>query len=272
MGTPRDSPLGKATVYADRYDPALLYAVERAPQRALLGLGGTLPFAGGDAWTMWEAQWLDVTGRPQAAVVRFEVPATSPAIVESKSAKLYFTALNDTRFDGGDDYRATIVRDLSAATGADVRVELIAPDDARRLARAAPTGLCLDTLALQALHDAPDAAQLAVGDARVAETLVTQRFRSVCPVTGQPDYATLAIAYRGAAIDHAALYAYLIAFRRHPGFHEHCVERIFADVTSACAPDALGVSARFTRRGGIDISPWRRRGDAAILDVHTLVQ
>ena len=194
------------------------------------------------------------------------------AIVESKSAKLYFTALNDTRFDSGDDYRATIVRDLSAATAADVRVELIAPDDARRLARAAPAGLCLDTLALPALHAAPDAAQLAVGDVRVAESLVTQRFRSVCPVTGQPDYATLAIAYRGAAIDHAALLAYLVAFRRHPGFHEHCVERIFADVTSACAPDALAVSARFTRRGGIDISPWRRRGDAAILENPTLVQ
>ena len=105
-----------------------------------------------------------------------------------------------------------------------------------------------------------------------AETLVTQHFRSVCPVTGQPDYATIAIAYRGAAIDHAALHAYLVAFRRHPGFHEHCVERIFADVTSACAPDALAVSARFTRRGGIDISPWRRRGDAPLLALPTLVQ
>jgi 7-cyano-7-deazaguanine reductase len=276
MGTPDGSPLGKATVYTDRYDPGLLYAVERAPQRARLGLApgadARLPFEGLDAWTAWEAQWLDNDGRPQAAVVRFSVPAASPAIVESKSVKLYFTALDDTRFASAEAFRATVARDLCGATASDVRVDLIDPRDAAALARCAPAGTSLDALPLAQAHAAPDASQLRLAQGHADETLVTERFRSVCPVTGQPDYASVAIAYRGRAIDAAALRAYLVAFRHHPGFHETCVERIFVDIERACAPRALAVSARFTRRGGIDINPWRRRGDVAILERPTLVQ
>lgn len=265
MGTLPDSPLGKLTHYADRYDPALLYAVERAPQRDALGLRAPLPlpFSGADAWTAWEANWLDDSGKPQVGVVRFDVPASSPNIVESKSVKLYFTALNGTRFARAADYAATLARDLSAATAADVRVQLIEPRDYAMLTRVEADGQCIDDLPLRAHHAEPLASQLAIaaGGARVAETLTTRLFRSVCPVTGQPDYATVQIAYRGARIDRQALLAYLVAFRRHPGFHEHCVERIFVDVREACAPEALGVVARFTRRGGIDINPWRRMGD-----------
>ncbi len=272
MGTLRDSPLGKATHYADRYDPALLYVVERAPQRAALALGAALPFAGHDAWTAWEANWLDGTGKPQVAVARFYVPADSPCIVESKSAKLYFTALNQTRFVRADDYAATLRRDLSAATGADVPVQLIEPDDYALLARAEPAGVCIDRLALRACHDQPLAAQLVTGRDNAAETLVTRLFRSECPVTGQPDYATVQIVYRGARIDREALLAYLVAYRRQPGFHEHCVERIFVDIQAACAPDALGVVARFTRRGGIDINPWRHFGDVEAATRATMVQ
>jgi len=272
MGTPDGSPLGKATVYTARYDPGLLYAVERAPQRASLGLSSSLPFEGSDAWTAWEAQWLDTDGRPQAAVVRFSVPATSPAIVESKSVKLYFTALDDTRFATAEAFRATVARDLGNATGSRVRVDLVDPRDAAALARGAPAGTSLDVLPLAQAYAAPSAAQLRLAQGHADETLVTERFRSVCPVTGQPDYASIAIAYRGHAIDAAALRAYLVAFRHHPGFHETCVERIFVDVERTCAPEALAVSARFTRRGGIDISPWRRRGDVAILERPTLVQ
>jgi 7-cyano-7-deazaguanine reductase len=272
VGSVPDSPLGKATHYAERYDPALLYAVERAPQRDALGLRAPLPFEGADAWTAWEANWLDDTGKPQVAVVRFDVPATSGSIVESKSVKLYFTALNQSRFAHADDYRATLARDLSDATGSAVRVQLVEPHDYARLARHEPAGESLDDLPLRAIHDVPDAAQLAAGGAPVAETLVTRLFRSVCPVTGQPDYATVQVAYRGARIDRESLLAYLCAFRRHPGFHEHCVERIFVDIGRACAPDALGVVARFTRRGGIDISPWRRAGDVTLAAAPTAVQ
>jgi 7-cyano-7-deazaguanine reductase len=272
MGTVPDSPLGKATRYAENYDPSLLYTVERAPQREAIGLGSSLPFEGADAWTAWEASWLDGDGKPQVAVVRFDVPATSPGIVESKSVKLYFTALNQTRFANAGDYRATLARDLSAATGAEVGVRLVAPVDYALLARDEPPGESLDALPLRDHHDAPRAEQLAVGGAHVAQTLVTRLFRSVCPVTGQPDYATVQVAYRGARIDRESLLAYLCAFRRHPGFHEHCVERIFADIARACAPDALGVVARFSRRGGIDINPWRRMGDVTLATHPTSVQ
>jgi 7-cyano-7-deazaguanine reductase len=274
MGTAADSPLGKATVYGDRYDPALLYAVERAPQRAALGLteGAELPFAGGDAWTAWEAQWLDAQGRPQAAVARFEVPVTSPAMVESKSLKLYLTALNDTPFANTADFAATVARDVSIVVGAPVRVALCAVDDAQALARAAPAGERIDAEHIVAPRAAPDAAQLATCGGDAGERLVFTRFRSVCPVTGQPDYATVEIAYRGARIDRAALYAYLVAYRHHPGFHEHCVERMFVDVTRACAPAALSVVARFTRRGGIDINPWRATAALPLDLAPTLVQ
>lgn len=272
MGTLPDSPLGKATHYADRYDPALLYAVERAPQRDALGLTTALPFTGRDAWTAWEANWLDDTGKPRFGVLRFDVPADSPAIVESKSVKLYFTALNQTRFAHAADYTATLARDLSAATGAPVHVQLIEPGDYALLARDEPAGDCIDRLPLRAHYDAPQAAQLATAAGVADETLVTRLFRSVCPVTGQPDYATVQIAYRGARIDREALLAYLVAYRRHPGFHEHCVERMFVDIERACAPEALGIVARFTRRGGIDINPWRRRGDLVLATRPTIVQ
>ncbi|HEY5366819.1 MAG TPA: NADPH-dependent 7-cyano-7-deazaguanine reductase QueF [Casimicrobiaceae bacterium] len=272
MGTLPGSPLGKATVYADRYDPALLYAVERAPQRDALGIGAPLPFEGGDAWTAWEGNWLDADGKPRVGVVRFDVPADSRAIVESKSVKLYFTALNDTRFAHASDYTETLRRDLSAATGAPVRVQLIEPDAYAQLARAEPDGDCLDSLALRAQHATPARAQLATMAGTATEALYTRLFRSVCPVTGQPDHATVQVAYRGPRIDRGSLFAYLVAYRRHPGFHEHCVERIFTDIAAACAPEALGVVAHFTRRGGIDISPWRRRGDIALAMAPTSVQ
>ncbi len=261
-GTPPESPLGKATVYADAYDPALLFAISRAPQRETLGIdGGALRFEGADAWTAWETGWLDATGKPQVAVARFEIPCDSPRIVESKSVKLYLTSLNQARFAHADDCAATLRRDLSAATGSPVDVELILPADYARLARAEPAGQCIDALPLTATHDAPDASQLATLAGTADESLVSRLFRSVCPVTGQPDYATLQVAYRGTTIDRAALLAYLVAYRRHPGFHEHCVERIFVDIERACAPSALSVAARFSRRGGVDINPWRRRGD-----------
>lgn len=272
MGSLPESPLGKATHYTDRYDPSLLYTIERAPQRAPLVLSSPLPFEGADAWTVWEASWLDGSGKPQVAVVRFDVPADSSGMVESKSVKLYFAALNQTRFASGAEYAATLARDLSAATGSAIGVRLIQPAQYASLARAEPTGYDIDNAQLNALHEQPEPSQLAVGPDSVAETLVTRLFRSVCPVTGQPDYATLQIAYRGRQIDRSALLAYLIAFRRQPGFHEHCVERIFVDVERACAPQALGIVAHFTRRGGIDINPLRRRGDVTLATNPTTVQ
>jgi 7-cyano-7-deazaguanine reductase len=254
------SPLGHATTYADAYDPALLFAVERAPLRAEIGLGATLPFRGVDTWTAYELSWLDPTGKPQVAIATFAVPAASPCIVESKSVKLYLTAFNLARFAAAADVAATIERDLARATGAPVAVTLTLPEAFAALPHAELAGESLDGLPLAGAGVAPDPGALAARGAEVAETLCTRLFRSVCPVTGQPDYASVQLRYRGAAIDRAGLLAYLVSFRRHAGFHEHCVERIFVDVWQRCRPAELAVLARFTRRGGVDINPYRTSG------------
>lgn len=263
MGTIPDSPLGKAAHYPDRYDPSLLYPVERAPQRAELGIDATLPFAGTDRWTAWEATWLDVHGRPQVAIVTFDIPCTSPRIVESKSVKLWLTSLNHAVFATAESYRGTVQRDLAAATGAEPEVRVHLPADwPTALRRATPEGAPIDDVLPASLPAAPDASLLVAHDETVAETLRFAGFRSVCPVTGQPDFADVIVAYAGPRLDRAGLLAYLLGFRRHPGFHEHCVERIHVDVLRACAPSALRVEARFTRRGGLDINPVRHRGAA----------
>jgi 7-cyano-7-deazaguanine reductase len=253
-------PLGQPTAYPTRYDPALLFRVPRAPQRALLG-AEPWPLTGDDEWVAWEASWLHADGRPGIAALRFRVPSTSPAIVESKSVKLYLTALNDTMFASPGDYAATVQRDLSATTGANVDVELLTPAHYAQLARVPLAGQSIDDAPFT--HDAgaqPDPAWLATSDYAVDEALYTELFRSVCPVTGQPDYASIHVRYRGPRIDRGALLRYLVAFRHHPGFHEHCVEKIAIDLWQRCRPQAMTVAARFTRRGGIDINPWRHAG------------
>jgi 7-cyano-7-deazaguanine reductase len=261
LGTIPDSPLGKAARFPEAYDAGLLYPVERAPQRDALGLRGAPPFEGVDRWTAWEACWLDEQSRPRVAVATFAVPSTSPRLVESKSVKLWLASLGHVRFASADEFAATLRRDLSAATGADVSASVHLPVDwTRALARREPAGEAIDDATPVAMPDAPDAALLDCTGGHADETLLMRAFRSVCPVTGQPDMAEVAIAYRGPRIARAALYAYLLGFRRHPGFHEHCVERIFVDVDRACRPESLRVEARFARRGGVDINPLRSRG------------
>jgi len=252
----RASPLGHATTYADGYDAALLFPVDRAPLRAGLGLP-PLPFHGADLWTAYEMSWLDDSGKPQVAIATFDVPADSPRIVESKSVKLYLTAFNQTRFASAAAVAATIGRDVGAATGSVIGVALSPAEHLAMLPQGELPGECIDALPLSACADAPAPEALTSGGARVEQTLGTRLFRSVCPVTGQPDYASVQLRYRGPRIDAAGLLAYLVSFRRHPGFHEHCVERIYSDVWQRCAPEALRVYARFTRRGGLDINPWR---------------
>jgi 7-cyano-7-deazaguanine reductase len=251
------SPLGHATSYADAYDPGLLFPVERAPLRAELEWDPALPFRGSDCWTAYELSWLDSSGKPQVAIATFTLPADSRCIVESKSVKLYLTAFNQSRFSEPEAVAAALRRDLSAAAGAPVLVALTLPDGFAALPHAEMDGTCLDALPLYAVDDAPAPGALVVAGAVAAEALYTRLFRSLCPVTGQPDYASVQIRYRGPRIDAAGLLRYLVSFRRHAGFHEHCVERIFADVWRRCRPEKLAVLARFTRRGGVDINPWR---------------
>jgi 7-cyano-7-deazaguanine reductase len=257
VGRILDSPLGKATRYPDAYDPSLLYPIERAPQREALGLGGTLPFHGVDRWTAWETGWLDASDRPRSAIARFTVPCTSPRLVESKSVKLWLVSLNNARFDTPEEVRALLERDLSEAIGARVGFDLHLPARWAELTRGEIAGESIDDAMPNVLPAIPDPSLLRAGGATVEEALVSHAFRSVCPVTGQPDYACVTLRYRGAAIDRRALLGYLTGFRREPGFHEHCVERIFVDVQRECRPERLSVEARFTRRGGVDINPFR---------------
>jgi 7-cyano-7-deazaguanine reductase len=251
------APLGHATDYPDTYDAGLLFAVPRAPQRRALGLGDVLPFAGADLWTAFELTWLDRLGKPEIAIASFEVPASSPAIVESKSVKLYLGSFAQTRFADAAAVTAVIAGDLTAAVGAAVRVELLAPAKFGQLRIVELAGESLDALPVEIARYEIDPSTLLASGAAVAETLRTDLFRSLCPVTGQPDFASIAIAYRGPRIDRGGLLRYLVSYRSHAGFHEHCAERIFVDVMAACRCEALAVEARFTRRGGVDINPFR---------------
>jgi len=258
-----NAPLGHSVAYPSRYDPGLLFPIARAHNRASLNLSAPLPFAGVDIWNAYELSWLDPRGKPQVAMATFTVPADSPNIIESKSFKLYLNSYNQTRLDGPELLRERLAADLSAAAGGAVGVELIRPAEFGRLAMAELDGQYVDDLDVEIDTYTPDAGLLrcAAGPA-VSETLASRLLKSNCPVTGQPDWASVQIRYRGQPLDRAALLRYLVSFRDHAEFHEHCVERIYTDIMAACRPEQLTVYARYTRRGGLDINPWRSNAGA----------
>lgn len=262
MSTPNHHPLGKAVSYADRYDSDLLFPIPRAPNRVEIGIGATLPFYGVDVWNAYELSWLDARGKPGIAIAEFRIPATSPNIIESKSFKLYLNSFNRERLRGEDELHERLLRDLSAAAGAPVQVRLTAAEGFRGLALHELEGESIDGLALDIDdYGPPNAAHLRFDEEAgvIEESLVSNLLKSNCPVTGQPDWASLQIRYTGARIDRGGLLRYIVSFREHAEFHEQCVERIFVDVMRACAPRRLSVYARYTRRGGLDINPWRAR-------------
>ncbi|MEO7326346.1 MAG: NADPH-dependent 7-cyano-7-deazaguanine reductase QueF [Dokdonella sp.] len=260
MSPPSDSPLGRDVAYPDAYAPELLHAISRVPNRAELGIGATLPFHGVDVWNAYELSWLDQRGKPEIAIAQFRVPATSPNIIESKSFKLYLNGYNRARVANAGELQRRLAIDLSATAGIEVEVDLTS---AERFSAVTLSELAGDSIDGQALdiddYGPPNAAHLKLvenGDP-VEESLVSNLLKSNCPVTGQPDWASVQIRYSGRRIERAGLLRYLISFREHAEFHEQCVERIFVDVMRACAPLSLSVYARYTRRGGLDINPWR---------------
>jgi 7-cyano-7-deazaguanine reductase len=259
MSTPEHSPLGKSTVYADRYDPSLLFPIPRQGKRDEIGVAEPLPFHGVDIWNAYELSWLDMQGKPMVALAEFRVPATTPNIIESKSFKLYLNGFAQESLANAAALSALLQQDLSAAAGAPVEVKLH-PVHAERHAFHDLAGESIDALPVAIDHYGPPQAAFLQTDraaAVVEETLVSDLLRSNCPVTGQPDWGSVQIAYRGAPIDRAGLLRYLVSFRNHNEFHEQCVERIFVDVLRHCAPERLSVYARYTRRGGLDINPFR---------------
>lgn len=253
------SPLGRPVAYRDTYAPELLFPIERQLKRVELGLHpGALPFVGEDLWNAWELSWLDPRGKPVVAIGRFRVPASTPRLIESKSLKLYLNSFNQQKFADVDAVRDTIARDLSEAAGGGVAVE-IEPLWRRPLRNEAyPEGFCLDELDLDIDTYQPQPGFLsAAADGEVVETLYSHLLKSNCLVTGQPDWGMLVVRYRGPAIDREGLLRYVVSFREHNEFHEQCVERVFCDVLARCRPAELSVWARYTRRGGLDINPFR---------------
>jgi len=254
-------PLGRDTGYPDKYAPDLLCPIARADSRHALGIPAALPFQGVDIWNAWDLTWLAPGNRPVVATAEIVVPADSPSIVESKSLKLYLNSFSMSSFESLPVVAATLREDVAACVGIDVQVRImsIAANEARQIARLA--GTCLDTLPAEC-SDADVNADRLRADARtrVSEDLYTHLLRSLCPVTAQPDIGSLQISYRGPQIDRAGLLQYVVSYREHNDFHESCVERMFVDIMERCEPETLSVYARYQRRGGIDINPFRSCG------------
>ena len=258
------SPLGKPSEYTDTYTPSLLHSIERSDVRGTMDLtDAALPFQGEDVWMAYELSWLNSRGKPEVSAVRIKVPCSSPCIVESKSFKLYLGSLSQSRFAHRADVLSTLNSDLGIAFQAPVMVELIDLVQIPQIVHQAP-GTCLDGLdvKIDCYERSPKLLRLEDGQERVVkETLHTNLFRSVCPVTGQPDFATVVIQYLGRPMTRAALLAYLVSYRTHQAFHEAAVEQLFVDIKARCRPEQLSVSGRFLRRGGIDINPFRSNVD-----------
>ncbi|MGG7445821.1 NADPH-dependent 7-cyano-7-deazaguanine reductase QueF [Kosakonia oryzendophytica] len=256
--------LGKTTSYRDTYDATLLQGVPRSLNRDPLGLtANNLPFRGADIWTLYELSWLNAKGLPQVAVGHVELDYASLNLVESKSFKLYLNSFNQTRFASWDDVRATLERDLSACAQGQVTVALYRLDELEGQPVAHFHGTCIDDQDIDVDNYAFDAALLtdAASGKVVEETLVSHLLKSNCLITHQPDWGSVQIQYRGPKIDREKLLRYLVSFRHHNEFHEQCVERIFTDIQRFCQPEKLSVYARYTRRGGLDINPWRTNTD-----------
>ncbi len=252
------TPLGKFSQYPQHYDPALLCPLPRATGRSALNIVATLPFSGVDLWTAYEISWLDILGKPQVAIGEFAIACDSTFLIESKSLKLYLNSLNQQCFANRSEIAGTIARDLRAACAGDVDVALFTLADYQSRSGGGFSGQCLDNLAVTCTDYQPNADLLGVcGETLQSETLYSDLLKSNCPVTSQPDWASIQISYRGRPIDHAGLLRYIVSFRNHADFHEHCVERIFLDIQRRCQPQQLRVYARYTRRGGIDINPLR---------------
>lgn len=256
---PEDSPLGKSSAYVTQYEPSLLFPIARQGKRDELGLKGTLPFYGVDIWNAYEVSWLNLRGKPQVAIVTVTVPADSPNIVESKSFKLYLNSFNQTRLAGTDALLELLRADLSAGFGSAVQASLTLPGDFGKFRMGELDGLLLDRLDIEVDEYSPNPALLTANfsEASVEETLLSHLLKSNCLVTGQPDWGSVQIHYAGPQIEQEGLLRYLIGFREHNEFHEQCVERIFTDILQHCKPQKLAVYARYTRRGGLDINPWR---------------
>jgi len=248
------SPLGQTTEYTETYSPHLLFPVPRSLTRDKLGIGSTLPFKGIDIWNGYEISWLSSSGKPIVAMATFIFPCSSPHLIESKSFKLYLNSFNGSSFNSFDEVSQLMKNDLSCATQSDVDVHLFPPTE---LQLGEFSGLCLDDLEITTNTYQVESNFLKTAPHPVEETLYSNLLKSNCLATGQPDWGSVLIHYQGNQIDHEGLLKYIISFRNHAGFAEHCVEQMFHDIMMKCQPKKLSIYCRYTRRGGLDINPFR---------------
>ena len=255
----QDSPLGKNSAYISQYDASLLFGIARATKWHELGFtADSLPYVGADIWNCYELSWLLPSGKPVVAIAQFAVPADSPNIIESKSFKLYLNSFNQSVYSSFAQVQAVLMADLSKVAQAEVQVEIKTLEAITAEGLHQPQGVCIDDLDINlSVYEQPTLEMLVCGTEQVEEQLYSHLLKSNCPVTGQPDWGTVLVHYRGAALDHASLLTYLVSFRQHQDFHEQCVERIFLDLKKCLNPEFLSVSARYVRRGGLDINPYR---------------
>jgi 7-cyano-7-deazaguanine reductase len=255
-------PLGQSTQYPDHYDPSLLFQIPRSENRLKLGIkeNQALPFVGVDIWNAFELSWLNPKGKPQIALAEFQIPADSPHMIESKSFKLYLNSLNNAHFADEQELRERLIADLSAAAGSKITTRVQTNEAIAKKGMQEMSGVLLDRLDIEIDPRIPaDPSLLGVNEdfGPIEQCLVSHLLKSNCPVTGQPDWASVQIRYQGRPILEEGLLRYLIGFRQLGEFHEHCVETIFSDIKRECKPDKLSVYARYTRRGGLDINPFR---------------
>ena len=270
------SELGKTTEYDQTYNPARLYPIARSSKRKEIGIDpDALPFIGFDCWNHYEVSWLNEQGKPIVAIAEIFYDCNSPFIIESKSLKLYFNSLNNYKFTSIADLTATVKKALTKASESPVSVLI------KQLgtAQAAPVrenfaGECIDDLDIACATYTVAPAFLSTTEKPVAETLYSNLLKSNCPVTKQPDWGSVQITYKGNEINRAGLLRYIVSFRNHHEFHEQCIERIFVDIMQYCKPKELTIYGRYTRRGGIDINPYRstHNGDFAEMNSRLLRQ
>ena len=251
--------LGKKTDFQAYYSPSLLQAVPRQLNREELNITDPLPFSGYDIWTLYELSWLNNKGLPQVAIGEVRLPVTSPNIIESKSFKLYLNSLNQTQFEIWQEVADILANDLSVCAGSEVDVTLLPLDDFTNTPVVAFDGENIDTQDIEITQYTLDPTLLknAAEGPVVTETLCSNLLKSNCLITHQPDWGSIRISYTGKRINREKLLRYFISFRQHNEFHEQCVERIFCDLMTYCQPELLTVYARYTRRGGLDINPYR---------------
>lgn len=256
-----DAPLGKTATYHDHYNPDLLFPIARRAKRDEIAVPRTLPFQGYDIWNAYEISCLNLKGKPQVAIGEFIIPCESRHLIESKSFKLYLNSFNQTKLADLQQLQHTMQKDLTAACQADITVKLVPASDFALSQFKEFSGICLDDLDVDCNCYQVQSDFLSTTSQSCDETIYSNLLKSNCLVTGQPDWASIMIHYRGKQINHAGLLRYLVSYRQHNEFHEQCVERIFMDIQRRCRPQKLTVYARYSRRGGLDINPLRSNED-----------